>query len=205
MKIAEHAALLCAILCASGAQAFETPAKWALAGKLYSDTKARAVGDLLTVLIVESSSSTKEASSKTAKQTSTRGSLNIAHPKLDNAETAWTNATIPQWGASATRGFEGSGEMKNSESITATLTVRVIEVLPNGNLLIEGKRILQVMEEEVQYMLSGTVRPNDISRDNTVRSTHIGELSVQYVSAGSISKSQQKGIFDSLIDFVNPF
>ena len=95
--------------------------------------------------------------------------------------------------------------MRNEEKITTTISARVMEVLPNGNLLIEGQRALSVMGEDMQYILTGTVRPNDISRDNTIRSTAIADLSVQYTSTGPITKTQKKGIFDTLVDFINPF
>lgn len=187
------------------APAIESPNQWAFARRLYGDPKARAVGDLLTVLIVESSSSSKQAAMKTGKKTSTAGSFQFAHPRLDNNPTSWTNAYIPKWGVSADRSFEGGGESKNEEKITATLTVRVMEVLPNGNLMIEGKRSLHVMGEEMQYVLSGTVRPTDVSRENTVRSTAIADLSIQCLSDGPISSSQKKGLFDRVVDWVNPF
>ncbi len=95
--------------------------------------------------------------------------------------------------------------MKNEEKITTTISARVMEVLPNGNLLIEGKRSLTVMGEDMQYILTGTVRPSDVSRENTIRSTSIADLSVQYSSTGPITKSQKKGVFDTLVDFINPF
>lgn len=187
------------------APAIDPDAKWTMARRLYSDPKARQIGDILTVFIIESSSSSKEASSKTAKKTSTKGSLSVFHPRLDNSPTSWTNASIPEWGIEASRGFDGSGEQKNSDQITATLSARVMEVLPNGNLLIEGKRTLAVQSEEMEYVLTGTVRPIDISRENTIYSTKIADLSIQYLSSGSVAKSQQKGVFDKVVDFINPF
>ena len=185
--------------------AADPDAKWAMARRLYTDQKARQIGDILTVLVMENSSSSKEASSKSAKSTSTKGSLSIFHPKLDNRATSWTNASIPEWGIEATRGFDGSGEQKNSDQISATVSARVTEVLPNGNLLIEGKRTLAVQSEEMEYVLTGTVRPIDISRENTIYSTKIADLSIQYLSSGSVAKSQEKGVFDKVVDFVNPF
>ena len=179
--------------------------KWSLASRMYSDPKARNVGDLLTVLIVESSSSSREASTKTGKKTSTSGQFNFSHPNIDDAPSSWTNIALPRWGLDAQRGFEGSGSIRNEEKITATISARVMEVLPNGNLLIEGKRALSVMGEDMQYILTGTLRPSDITRENTIHSTSIADLSVQYTSSGSITKSQKKGIFDTLVDFINPF
>lgn len=185
--------------------AAEDGGKWLLAGRLYGDTKARRVGDLLTVEIVEETSSSREADTKTTKKTDLSGSLSFTRPNVDNQATAWTNVSLPSFSAEASRSFEGGGTMKNEEKITSTMTVRVMEVLPNGNLLVEGKRSLDVQGETSGYMLSGTVRPTDISRENIIPSTAIADLNIRYFSAGSLAKSQKKGLFNSLIDWVNPF
>ncbi|MBI3987067.1 MAG: flagellar basal body L-ring protein FlgH [Lentisphaerae bacterium] len=176
-----------------------------MASRLYTDVKAHRVGDLLTVLVMESSSSTKEANSKTDKKTALSGNLSFFHPRMDNNPTAWTNVVIPAFSAEAARNFEGSGTMKNEETVTSTITVRVIEVLPNGNLLVEGKRFMNIQGETLTYLLSGTVRTTDITRDNTVKSTSIGDLNIQTLSQGTIARNQKKGLFTQIVDWVNPF
>lgn len=178
---------------------------WGFAHRLYGDTKARSVGDLLTVQIVEASSSSRQADLQTEKKTSMRGSMSFFHPKVDNIRTPWTNAVVPEWSVGTERDYQGSGQMKNEDSITATITVRVTEVLPNGNLLVEGRRSLSIQGEDVGYVLTGTVRPFDITRDNIIKSTKIADLDIQYYGTGAIARNQQKGLFNRLWDWVNPF
>ena len=95
--------------------------------------------------------------------------------------------------------------MSNEDKLQGTISACVVEVLPNGNLLIEGKRRVVVQGESAQFILTGIVRPLDISRDNFVRSTAIADAAIQYLSDGSIAKNTQKGLIPSLWDWINPF
>jgi flagellar L-ring protein FlgH len=81
----------------------------------------------------------------------------------------------------------------------------VTEVLPNGNLLVEGRRTLDVQEERVDVILTGTVRPEDIARDNTLPSTRVADAAIQYRSAGMLARAQNKGLLTRLWDWINPF
>ncbi len=80
-----------------------------------------------------------------------------------------------------------------------------MEVLPNGNLLIEGKRTVQIQKEYVSFILSGTVRPEDISADNVVLSTAIADASIKYESNGSVTVDQKKGLVTRVFDWLNLF
>ncbi|MBN1676875.1 MAG: flagellar basal body L-ring protein FlgH [Kiritimatiellae bacterium] len=197
-------AALLALAMAGQAQAKDEK-DWSMATRLYGDTKARHVGDLLTVLILEASSASKEAQSKTDKQNSLGGSISIGHPSIDSQATPWTNAIVPTWSVKTDRSFEGGGEMENKDELKATITVRVTEVLPNKNLIIEGRRTVVVNGEQLGFILTGTVRPNDISRENTINSTLIADANIQYFGTGSLVRSQRKGILTSLWDWLNLF
>ena len=164
------------------------------------------MGDLLTVLIIEESSSSKDSQKTTDKSFSLGGQASFYSPTVDGAPRAsWTNAGLPAFSAQAERKFTGKGAMENKDTLTGSIGARVLEVLPNGNLLIEGRRMVVVQQESVEIILTGTVRPEDITRDNTVRSTSIADATIQYVSSGSISKSQNMGLFPKLWDWLNPF
>ena len=180
------------------AQASEPREKWALAGRLYADPKARRIGDLLTVLIVESSSSSREASTKTAKKTSTSGEFSFSHPNIDNAPSSWTNISLPKWGLDAQRGFEGGGEMRNEEKITTTISARVMEVLPNGNLVIEGGRDLKTHDETLKIRFRGVVRPADIDSDNAVQSDLVANAEVGIEGKGALSRVQRPGLLTQI-------
>jgi flagellar L-ring protein precursor FlgH len=194
-------------LAAAGVSALAEPvADWSLATRLYGDKKARRVGDILTVLIVEEATSSKDAQKGTDKKFSTSGKLTFASPVVDGIpQASWTNAGIPAWSVDATRSFSGKGSMENKDAFSGTIGARVMEVLPNGNLMIEGRRTLVIQNEAVEIVLTGTVRPEDISRENTIKSTAVADAAIQYNSTGSIAKNQNKGIFPMLWDWINPF
>ncbi len=195
----------CLLALAAGAPALdEYP--WAMASKMYGDKKARRIGDIVQVQIVEESSSTKDATKTSDKSYDSSGKLSFFAPQVDgNSQASWTNVTVPAWSIDTKRGFSGKGSMENKDSLTAVISARVMEVLPNGNLLIEGSRMLTIQGESVEFILTGTIRPLDISRDNVVKSTAVADASIRYVSQGTIAKNQQPGILPRLIDWINPF
>ncbi len=193
-----------ALVAVTGLQAVDDPS-WLMASRLYGDRKARRVGDLLTVLIIEESQASRDAQQGTEKSFSFGGSASFAHPKLDDRGTAWTNATIPTWAVEAKRDYEGKGSMENKDKLSGAIACRVMEVLPNGNLLIEGKRSVYVRKETVTFILTGTVRVEDIEKDNTVKSTDVADATIRYETTGSIADSQKKGLVPVMLDWINPF
>jgi flagellar L-ring protein precursor FlgH len=179
---------------------------WSLANRLYGDRKARKVGDILTIQIIEETSSTKDSEKESEKKFNLGGKISFNSPQIDGSTKAsWTNVTIPSWSLSTDRKFSGGGKMANAEKLSGTPSARVVEVLPNDNLIIEGRRRVVVQGESAQFILTGMVRPDDITRDNVVKSTAIADAAIQYISDGSIAKNQQKGLLPSLWDWINPF
>jgi flagellar L-ring protein precursor FlgH len=177
-----------------------------MATDLYGDKKAHRIGDILRVEIVEQTSSSKDAQKTTDKQNNITGSISINSPTVDGENRAsWGNVSVPSWKLNTTRAFTGKGAMENSDKLTGTISVRVMEVLPNGNLLVEGSRSVFVQNEEAKIILTGMVRPEDISRDNAVKSTAVADATIRYVSSGSIARNQRKGLLTSLWDWVNIF
>jgi flagellar L-ring protein precursor FlgH len=95
--------------------------------------------------------------------------------------------------------------MENKGVLSGSVTVRVMDVLPGGQLLIEGKRTLVMQKETLTFTVMGTVRQEDIAADNSVQSSRVGDLTIRYESNGSVATAQKKGIFDRVIDWINPF
>jgi flagellar L-ring protein FlgH len=199
--------LLAALLLASAlasVRADEKP-RWSMASRLYGDHRARQIGDLLTILIVEESSAKRDAEQQTDKSMNFGGSASFFHPRVDARDVSWTNYTIPTWNLDASRTFGGKGSLANKDTLSGSIAVRVTEVLPNGNLLIEGKRSVSVGNETVEFLLTGTVRVEDIDKENKVKSTDVADASILYLASGSIANTQRKGIVPSLLDWINPF
>lgn len=173
-------------------------------GGLIEDFKARRKGDIVTVVITEQASASKEASTGTERTSSMSASI----PNLLGLE----KTNIANWmdlnnliNASNSSAFDGSGSTMRRENLTATISTRVIEVLPSGNFLIQGRRNVRVNNEDQIIILEGTVRPRDITSDNTVNSSYIADARITYGGKGIISDRQQPGWLMGILDRIWPF
>ena len=171
---------------------------------LADDLKARRIGDTLTVVITEQTSASKSATTGTARGSSATASV----PKFLGLEKTpikgWVDLNNLVSAANETK-FDGSGSTTRKDNLTATITARVVEVLPNGNLLIEGRRNIVVNNEDQMILLEGTVRPRDISTDNYIASTLIADARITYTGNGVISDRQSPGWLMNLVDVLWPF
>jgi len=166
---------------------------------LFNDLKANNIGDVVTVRIVESSKGNKNASTKTAKDSSLSTSISaffgMSPDKLSQGGV----------GAETSEKHDGTGSTSRSSELTAVLTAKVIDVLPNGNLLIDGRREVIVNNETQLISISGIVRPEDIGPNNTVLSTYIADAKITYTGEGVIGDKQRVGWFVKIMDAVWPF
>lgn len=193
------------VLINSRAAPDSSAAGWSMAERLYGDQKARRIGDLLTVIIEEKSSVSKAASSQSSKSSSLSGSASLGRPRIDARVGAWTNAVMPEWNLQTSRDFSGGGNLSNEDSLTSTMTARVVDVLPNGNLVIEGRRSVHMQEENVQVILTGVIRPRDINSENVIYSSHVADASIRYKTSGPLSREQKRGLFSALWNWLNIF
>jgi flagellar L-ring protein precursor FlgH len=163
---------------------------------LFSDPRARAVNDLLTVRVVESISGTGSADASLNKTSS----ANAAITHLFGAETKIPGDPTNLVGAGSDSKFQGGGVTSRTGELTTNLTVRVAEVLPNGNLVLEGAREIQINGDTQLVVLTGVVRAVDVGPGNVILSTAIGDLRVGYVGKGPMRDSITPGW---LIKFFN--
>jgi len=178
---------------------------WQGEGGLVADHKARGVGDTLTILIVESASASKQASTDTKRSSSiSAGVPNFLGLEKSRTVTGWADlANLIN--ASTANSFGGSGSTSRKESLTATISAKVLSVLPNGNLKVEGRRNVRVNGEDQIIKVEGTVRPRDISTDNTITSTLIADARITYAGKGIVSDQQEQGWLMRFINMVWPF
>ncbi len=174
---------------------------------LYEDHRARKVGDILTITVVEESKGSKEASTKANKDKSLEGSFKFGGVSAGNSG---TSSPVGAFSFGPYQGqfkndFAGKGATSRTDSMSAYMTATVVDVLPNNNLLIRGSRWTKVNDEMQQTILEGIVRPIDISRNNTIQSQHIAEAKIFLVGKGPVSKHQKPGWLSQIIDAVNPF
>jgi flagellar L-ring protein precursor FlgH len=172
---------------------------------IIADKRASAVGDLITILVQENNTASKDNSTSTAKKSSIDASIAkfLYSPAASGLLTK--NGQFPALNLAASQDFDGGGKISNSEKITAKITVRVMDVLPNGNLVLEGRRSTSFAGETQEAVLRGVVRVEDIAPNNTLYSYNIADATIKYVSTGTITDNQRKGWFTRVWEKVTPF
>ena len=184
------------------------------AGSLYFvDTRARRVGDVITIDIVENTTSKMDANTKASRASSIDGSIDHAlgymralqekYPRLGtDLEGTRTNNLFK---AALSNDFDGKGSSDRSGRVTASIGARVTELLPNGNLVVFGRREMKVNNDTQIITLSGIVRPMDIDTDNRIKSTYIADALIEYTGRGVIAEKQKPGWGSRVVDIIWPF
>lgn len=176
----------------------------ARAAPLFSDTRARQVGDLLTVVISESTSVNERDQVQLRKEAKAGGLFNFkgntAAGKL--ARDATVNM---ESGGSANRRFDGSSDVQNNRRFGDRMTVAVVDVQPNGNLVVEGRRKRQIGWETRTLRLTGVVRPIDIGSGNTIQSQSIANFQIGYEGHGPETNFTTQGYLSRALNYLWPF
>lgn len=174
------------------ARAYIAPSNGAIfnvasARPLFEDRRARFVGDILTINISEK----VQASKKSENKTSRSQAVDVSVPTIVGLPFKGAQGTT--LAASDTNNFTGSGQNTSSNDFTGTITVTVIEVYPNGNLLVSGEKQIGLKEGEEFVRFSGVVNPNTISSANAVTSTQVADARIEYKANGFIDSAQVMG------------
>ncbi len=180
---------------------------------LFSDKKARRVGDIITINIVENSRATKNATTSTGRANAVTAQTRALFGYENTANVPAVGGVLDGIGfnnamgidASFTSSFSGNGSTTRNENMTARMSGRVIQVLPDGNLVIRGSQEILVNNEKQYITVQGVVRPSDIDADNTVLSTYMADARIDYSGRGDISRKQREGWLSRFLDVVWPF
>ncbi len=172
---------------------------------MFADRRAAGVGDIITIIVQENNSTSKDNNTKTGRESSIDASVAsfLFSPAASGLMTQ--GGQMPAVKMNGKTGFNGGGAINNSEKIVARIAVRVVDVLPNKNLLIEGSRDTAFSGEQQTMVLRGVVRADDIAANNTVYSYNVADATIRFTSKGSISDSQRKGWFTKIWDKLAPF
>jgi flagellar L-ring protein FlgH len=173
---------------------------------LFEDTRARRLGDVVTVVISESSDASDEAATSASEQSSHAfgvSSFFSAMKRLQQDNPNLDPAKLIE--AMRQSDFSGSGGTSRKGKLRATLTARVKRVLPNGDLYVEGHKVLMINSEESHFYMSGVARPVDINTENAVASSVLADVQIEYTGRGMISDSQEPGWFSRFLDALWPF
>lgn len=172
---------------------------------MFADKVAANIGDILTVVVSEKTLQNNKLDSSTQKSASiVNAVLQYIFPSTVSGF-GTHNGELPGTNITGSNDFSGNGAIKNESKIEAKTSVEVVDVLPNGNLVIEGVRLISFSDEREFSILRGIVRPYDIATDNTVDSSKIADAQIEYIKEGSLTAAQRKGWLLRLNDFINPF
>jgi flagellar L-ring protein precursor FlgH len=154
---------------------------------LFEDRRARFVGDTLVINIQEKVQASKKSENKATRSQD----VDVTVPTISGLPFKGTQGTA--LAASSANDFSGKGENTSSNNFTGTLTVTVIEVYPNGNLLVSGEKQIGLKEGEEFIRFSGVVNPNNITMANTVTSTQVADARIEYKANGFLDSAQVMG------------
>lgn len=170
---------------------------WSEGSNYFIDHKARKPGDIVTVLITESSNAAHATSTNRAKDVSVNGGpTSVTGNILD---------FLPFFGGKGKSAYKGTGNTTRLGTLKATISCQVIKVLPNGSLSIEGSKTIKVNTEEEEIVLSGVIRPEDVSSDNTILSTYISEAKIRYKGGLNFSDKEKPGLFKRVLGGIANF
>jgi len=175
-------------------------------GNWIGDLRAHQVGDIVTVLIMENASATKESSTETGRDSSITAGIptffGLEKKVVENNPDLDPSKLIE---ANMKNEFKGSGKTTRKENLVATLTAQVIKVYPNGNMKIRGGKSVVVNNENQIIYLTGIIRPWDVTAANEVDSSKILNAQIAYTGKGIISDKQKPGWLGRIVDHVWPF
>lgn len=221
---------------ATGAPELRANSLWVKAGNteqsMFADKVARGIGDILTIVVDENTTTTQDADMLTRDEYQGGGGIGIAlnsffnqflqaTPRLLGLATGPTstddqgnasvpvggsnNITIPTLDLAASGEWNAGGRTSNKLTVSNRTAVTVVDVLPNGNLVVEGSKIIRTGVEDQYAYMRGVVRPVDIAADNTIPSTKIADAQVEFIPAGELTDAQKKGWLLRAWDKVKPF
>jgi flagellar L-ring protein precursor FlgH len=171
--------------------------------QLYTDARALRENDLVVVRIEEIADAKRSSDTDMTHASSTSATAAF----LKASGTAGIAGTGPQFELKGglNNSFRGAGSTGRTERLTATVPALVRQVLPNGNLFIEGHRVVLVNKEEQHFYISGVVRPIDIDQENSVKSTAIADAEIEFTGRGILSENQEQGWAAKYLSWLWPF
>ncbi len=165
-------------------------------------------GDILTVLVRETVEASTESGTRTKKESDVQSQAGAGANEFlvsDDGLNLIKPEELPNWQIEAENEHKTKGETTRSNKLVLTITCQVMEQLPNGNLRIQGTKRVTVNSEDTTIVLNGTVRPRDISPNNTIASNLIADASIELQGKGPLWNNQRRGFLTKFLDWFSPF
>ncbi len=175
--------------------------------KMVSDPKACGINDIVTIKIVDNSTASNKASLTTSKKTTMNMGIDnfLGFEKELGSKVNDSFDSGSMIGANSNNSNQGAGESKRETKLSTYISARVIEVMSNGNLVIEAKKEVMVNKEKQIAVLSGIIRPRDISYDNVIESNKIADMQVTFNGKGPVSEQAKRGWLSWILGVIWPF
>ena len=173
---------------------------------IFADKKARYVNDVVTIIVAEAASGGNKASTATSRDSSSDAAitsfLGIENQIIGNNANMGGKISL---GGSSSNALKGAGDTSRNNTLIARISARVIRVLDNGNLLIEGRRQVTINAEDQYLIIGGIIRTQDITPENTISSQFISDARIVYTGEGVINDKMRPGWMTRIVDWVWPF
>jgi flagellar L-ring protein precursor FlgH len=172
---------------------------------MYVDKRATSKGDIITIVVSETSTASKNNETKTEKKSSLSAAITSFLYPVTASGLLTKKGQLPAMAYNSDVNHDGSGSINNTETVVAKVAVRIVDVLPNHNLVVEGRRETAFSGEKQTVILRGTVRQDDVNPDNTVFSYNVADATIQIIGKGTVTDTQRKGWFTRIWDKLTPF
>jgi flagellar L-ring protein FlgH len=159
---------------------------------LFEDVRARRVGDILTIVLRESTAASKSTSTSTNKNTD----ISLPGPTIAGRPVTVNGTDVLETSISGERQFAGQGSASQSNRLDGNVTVTVMQRLANGNLVVQGQKWLRLNHGDEFVQIVGVVRPYDVRADNTISSDRVADARISYGGRGVIANANQPGWLD---------
>lgn len=183
--------MICLIAPVSSVQADSLWVDSSSAANLFTDHRAHAVGDVITILISEASSASRTGDASNQKQS-----------KVSVDAGAGLFTFVEPVSAGNSDSFKSSGSINNKNNVSGRITVKVTEVQPNGQLVISGTQTIKQNSDIQKITISGVIRSEDVRSDNTVLSSAVADAQLKVEGKGPLSRKQRQGLLTQVFNFV---
>jgi flagellar L-ring protein precursor FlgH len=171
------------------------------ASLLFTDARALRTNDLVVIKIEEVADAKRSANTNLSRDSESDAQISAFLGLLEKLNKGKALGIT----GSSKSSFTGQGDTNRSEYLTATVPATVAKVLSNGNLFVEGHRVILVNSEEQHFYISGVVRPIDIDQDNSVKSSMVADAQIEFVGRGVLTDNQKQGWLQRYFGWIWPF
>jgi len=156
---------------------------------MFQDPKPYRIGDIVTIKLQESTSASKSAGTNSSKE----DSLDLPVPTVFGANPTYNGQDILAMSVESAREFAGAGDSSQSNSLTGEITVTVVDILPNNNLVVQGEKWFTLNQGKEYIRIAGVIRPEDVAPNNTLSSSKLADAQIAYSGEGFIADANNQG------------